>query len=184
MSGTPVGPLNGLLKDLSCSGSITIYCLLLPAHSSAGPRYVQGFPVMLQSLHSGSNNKTSLSSGRPVKILSGKMWLCYVTPVNMPVKRSLACRKAATGHPKADQVSASFSAHCTVNIASAGQAAAFSTIFRQTPTELTAGEAEEGSQFWQEEYSHDGQSDYSGGLSEEPSAAHWAEDKPSQLLHK
>ena len=94
----------------------------------------------------------------------------------------LACRHAVTSQSKADQVPATFSAHCTVNIASASQAAAFSTIFRQTPTDLTAVQAEEGSQFWEEEYSHDGQSEYSGGLSEEPSAAHWAElqDNPSQ----
>lgn len=119
-----------------------------------------------------------------MNVLSGKMRLCDVTAVDMTVKKTLACRNAATGL-KAEQVSASFSAHCTVNIASAGQAAEFSTIFRQTPTDVTAGEAEEGSQFWQEEYSHDGQSEYSGGLSEEPSAAHWADiqDNPLQLAH-
>ena len=68
---------------------------------------------------------------------------------------------------------APFSAQCTVSMASAaGQAATFSTIFRQTPTDLTAAEAEAEEE---EDLSHDGQSEYSGDLSEEPSAAHWAE---------
>lgn len=69
-------------------------------------------------------------------------------------------------------------------MASAGQTAAFSTFFRQTPTDLTGGgEAEEKSHPWEEEYSHDGHSEYSGGLSEERSAAHWTEmpDNTSQL---
>lgn len=64
-----------------------------------------------------------------------------------------------------------------------GQAAAFSTIFRQTPTDITVAEAEEESQVWEEELSQDGQSEYSRDLSEEPSAAHWAEayDIPSHV---
>ena len=98
----------------------------------------------------------------------------------------MTCRSAATGHSKTDQIPTTFSAQCTVSVASAaGQAAAFSTIFRQTPTDLTAEEAEEESQVWEEEMSHDGQSEYSGGLSEEPSAAHWAElhDAPSNMTY-
>ena len=34
---------------------------------------------------------------------------------------------------------------------------------------------EEADEAWEEEMSQDEQSEYSGGLSEEPSAAHWAE---------
>ena len=71
-----------------------------------------------------------------------------------------------------------------------GASAAFSTIFRQTPTDTTAGlveeEGEDGaSHVWDEESSHDGQSEYSGGLSEEPSAAHWAEltAAPAYMAH-
>lgn len=88
----------------------------------------------------------------------------------------------APWHAGADQLPATFSAQCTVSVASAGgEAAAFSTIFRQTPTDVTAAEAEEESQVWEDEMSHDRQSEYSGALSEEPSAAHWAElhDSPS-----
>lgn len=94
------------------------------------------------------------------------------------------CRSIATCHTDATQSPATFRAQCTVSMASAGgQAAAFSTIFRQTPTDLTAAEAEEETQDWEEELSHEGQSEYSGDLSEEPSAAHWAglRDTPSYM---
>ena len=56
---------------------------------------------------------------------------------------------------------------------------AFSAIFRQTPTDVTAEvmeddeEEAETSERW--EMSYEGQSEYSGGLSKEPSAAHWAD---------
>lgn len=88
----------------------------------------------------------------------------------------------APWHAGAHELPGDFSAQCTVSMASAeGQAAVFSTTFRQTPTNATAAEAEEESQVWDEEMSHDRQSEYSGALSEEPSAAHWAElhDTPS-----
>lgn len=64
----------------------------------------------------------------------------------------------------------------------AGQEAAFSAIFRQTPTDSVAEEAE--SEAWIEEVSGEGGSEYSGGLSEEPSAAHWAEQQegPGQIV--
>ena len=64
----------------------------------------------------------------------------------------------------------------------AGQNAAFSAIFRQTPTDPVADEAE--SEVWVEEVSGEGGSEYSGGLSEEPSAAHWAEQQegPAQMV--
>lgn len=81
-------------------------------------------------------------------------------------------------HPRGAQAAASFSAQCTVSIAAADdEAAAFSTIFRQTPTDPASGELEdeEAHEVWEEEMSQDEQSEYSGGLSEEPSAAHWAE---------
>lgn len=97
----------------------------------------------------------------------------------------LVCRSTgATRYTHATQAPVAFSAQCTVTMASAdGQAAAFSTIFRQTPTDVTVAAAEEESQVWEEELSHDGQSEYSGDLSEEPSAAHWAEtyDAPSHV---
>ena len=76
-----------------------------------------------------------------------------------------------------------FSAHCTVTVAPAvvdankygdgGQETAFSAIFRQTQTDSLAEEAE--SEAWEEELVDEGGSEYSGGLSGEPSAAHWAE---------
>ena len=56
-----------------------------------------------------------------------------------------------------------------------GQETAFSAIFRQTPTHSMAEEAE--SEAWEEEVVDEGGSEYSGGLSGEPSAAHWAEQQ-------
>ncbi len=56
-----------------------------------------------------------------------------------------------------------------------GQETAFSAIFRQTPTDSMAEEAE--SEAWEEEMVDEGGSEYSGGLSGEPSAAHWAEQQ-------
>lgn len=83
----------------------------------------------------------------------------------------MVCRSVATWHSDATQLPSTCSAQCTVSMASAGgQAAAFSTIFRQTPTDPTLVEADK-----EEELSDDGQSEFSGDLSEEPSAAHWAE---------
>ncbi len=58
---------------------------------------------------------------------------------------------------------------------SKGQETAFSAIFRQTPTDSMAEEAE--SEAWEEEMVDEGGSEYSGGLSGEPSAAHWAEQQ-------
>jgi len=52
---------------------------------------------------------------------------------------------------------------------------AFSAIFRQTPTDSMAEEAE--SEAWEEELVDEGGSEYGGGLSGEPSAAHWAEQQ-------
>jgi hypothetical protein len=56
-----------------------------------------------------------------------------------------------------------------------GQETAFSAIFRQTPTDSMAEEAE--SEAWEEDLVDEGGSEYSGGLSGEPSAAHWAEQQ-------
>ena len=66
------------------------------------------------------------------------------------------------------------SAHYSLNMQAAdGQAVAFSTIFRQTPTDPTAAEGQ--NEAYLEEFSDFGESEYSGGLSGEPSAAHWAD---------
>ena len=59
------------------------------------------------------------------------------------------------------------------NYGDVGQETAFSAIFRQTPTDSMAEEAE--SEAWEDEMV--GGSEYSGGLSGEPSAAHWAEQQ-------
>lgn len=53
------------------------------------------------------------------------------------------------------------------------QDAAFSTIFRQTPTDSVAEGC--GSEGWEEAMSNDGETEYSDRLSGEPSAAHWAD---------
>lgn len=98
--------------------------------------------------------------------------------------RQCWCRNSATAQSKDVAPPGVFSAHCTVTVAPAvngnnhgneGQETAFSAIFRQTPTDSMAEEAE--SEAWEEEMVDEGGSEYSGGLSGEPSAAHWAEQQ-------
>ncbi|KAL0033703.1 hypothetical protein WJX77_001675 [Trebouxia sp. C0004] len=96
-----------------------------------------------------------------------------------------AAGNSATAQSKGVVPPGAFSAHCTVTVAPAvvkgnkydneGQETAFSAIFRQTPTDSMAEEAE--SEAWEEEMVDEGWSEYSGGLSGEPSAAHWAEQQ-------
>ena len=95
------------------------------------------------------------------------------------------CRNSATAESTGVAPPGAFSAHCTVTVAptvvsgnyhgNGGQATAFSAIFRQTPTDSMAEEAE--SEAWGEDVVDEGGSEYSGGLSGEPSAAHWAEQQ-------
>ncbi len=99
--------------------------------------------------------------------------------------RQCLCRNSATAQSKGVAPPDAFRAHCTVTVAPAvvkgnyygngGQETAFSAIFRQTPTESMAEEAD--SEAWEEEMVDEGGSEYSGGLSGEPSAAHWAEQQ-------
>jgi len=99
--------------------------------------------------------------------------------------RQCWCRDSASAQSKGVAQPGAFSAHCTVTVAPAvvdgdkygngGQETAFSAIFRQTPTDSRAEEAE--SEAWEEELVDEGGSEYSGGLSGEPSAAHWAEQQ-------
>lgn len=95
------------------------------------------------------------------------------------------CRESATAQSKGVGPPGAFSAHCTVTVApplvkgnyygDGAQETAFSAIFRQTPTDSMAEEAE--SETWEDGMVDEGGSEYSGGLSGEPSAAHWAEQQ-------
>ncbi|KAL0023216.1 hypothetical protein WJX79_004139 [Trebouxia sp. C0005] len=96
-----------------------------------------------------------------------------------------AARESATAQSKGVGPPGAFSAHCTVTVApplvkgnyygDGAQETAFSAIFRQTPTDSMAEEAE--SETWEDGMVDEGGSEYSGGLSGEPSAAHWAEQQ-------
>ena len=99
--------------------------------------------------------------------------------------RQYWCRDSASAQSKGVSPPGAFSAHCTVTVAPAmamgnkygngRQGTVFSAIFRQTPTDSKAEEAE--SEAWEEELVDEGGSECSGGLSGEPSAAHWAEQQ-------